>query len=294
MVRRSLRHPCPVDFHGGFVRDGRAHPRWIDRNRWWQIRQGSRRGHAAPSRSGRWSVRQGGMQLPVVGERFSSRIEPCSTTSVRDQRAIGSWPQLRRDHARAHRPQPAEGDRPVVPTGPVGQHPGPRLRQDQLRIRTRWRDEGWRWSAARGAHDQRPVGAERSITTSTSTSKGSRGVVQALGGVDMCIPAENVNTPGWVTQEQADGSSTSVYVSEVGHIVDPGTGLDVRPGCQRLSPLQALAYVRSRHLAMRHLLRPQPDRPPAAVPARRIEPPAAVRDVHALTLVGPIAFRHAT
>jgi len=78
--------------------------------------------------------------------------------------------------------------------------------------------------------------------------KGFEGVVQALGGVDMCIPAENVNTPGWVSQEQADGSSTSVYFSEVGHIVDPGTGLDVVPGCQRLSPLQALAYVRSRHL----------------------------------------------
>ncbi len=77
--------------------------------------------------------------------------------------------------------------------------------------------------------------------------KGFEGVVQTLGGVDMCIPAENVNTPGWLDQETAKGS-TQVYNSEVGHIVDPNTGLDVVPGCQRLNALQALAYVRSRHL----------------------------------------------
>jgi LCP family protein required for cell wall assembly len=76
---------------------------------------------------------------------------------------------------------------------------------------------------------------------------GFEGVVQSLGGVDMCIPAENVNTPGYVDQETATGSS-QVYVSEKGHIVDPNTGLDVLPGCQRLNAIQALAYVRSRHL----------------------------------------------
>ena len=58
---------------------------------------------------------------------------------------------------------------------------------------------------------------------------GFEGVVNTLGGVDMCIPAENVNT--------ADG-----------RITDPLTGLDVRPGCQTLNGQQALAYVRTRHL----------------------------------------------
>ena len=68
-------------------------------------------------------------------------------------------------------------------------------------------------------------------------------VVDTMGGVDMCIPSYNVNTPGWV-----DSSVSRVYYSEIGHIVDPYTGLDVVPGCQRLDGLQALAYVRTRHL----------------------------------------------
>lgn len=73
-------------------------------------------------------------------------------------------------------------------------------------------------------------------------------VVDTLGGVDMCIPAYNVNTPGWVNGSDAKGNTVPTYYSEVGHIVDPNTGLDVVPGCQRLSGLQALAYVRTRHL----------------------------------------------
>ena len=72
---------------------------------------------------------------------------------------------------------------------------------------------------------------------------GFQGVVDTLGGVDMCIPAENVNTPGYVAAEQG-----SIYYSEVGHIVDPRTGLDVVPGCQTLDGAQALAFVRTRHL----------------------------------------------
>ena len=58
---------------------------------------------------------------------------------------------------------------------------------------------------------------------------GFQGVVDTLGGVDMCIPAENVNTPD-------------------GRIVDELTALDVMPGCQTLTAEQALAYVRTRHL----------------------------------------------
>jgi LCP family protein required for cell wall assembly len=74
-------------------------------------------------------------------------------------------------------------------------------------------------------------------------------VVDTLGGVQMCVPAEDVNTPGWVDQSTAtDGVVTTVYYSEVGHIVDPNTGLDVKPGCQTLNGQQALAFVRTRHL----------------------------------------------
>ncbi|MGZ8629477.1 MAG: LCP family protein [Actinomycetota bacterium] len=58
---------------------------------------------------------------------------------------------------------------------------------------------------------------------------GFQGVIDTLGGVQMCIPSENVNTPD-------------------GRIVDELTALDVEPGCQTLPGDQALAYVRTRHL----------------------------------------------
>ncbi|MBA3690441.1 MAG: LCP family protein [Actinobacteria bacterium] len=72
---------------------------------------------------------------------------------------------------------------------------------------------------------------------------GFQGIVDTLGGVEMCIPGENVNTPGSVA-----GPNGNVYYEERGFIVDPYTGLHVRPGCQRLAGDQALAYVRTRHL----------------------------------------------
>jgi LCP family protein required for cell wall assembly len=72
---------------------------------------------------------------------------------------------------------------------------------------------------------------------------GFQGVVDALGGVDMCISGENVNTPGYV-----QGESGTVYYPEPGYIADPYTGLHIKPGCQTLPPDQALAYVRARHL----------------------------------------------
>ena len=78
--------------------------------------------------------------------------------------------------------------------------------------------------------------------------KGFEGVVNTLNGVDMCISSENVNTPGYVEGTDGQGQPTSIYYSEVGHIVDPNTGLDVVPGCGHLNALQALAYVRTRHL----------------------------------------------
>lgn len=77
---------------------------------------------------------------------------------------------------------------------------------------------------------------------------GFQRVVDTLGGVDLCIPSYNVNTPGDVEGSDAAGNPTQIYYSEVGHIVDPNTGLDVVPGCQKLDGFQALAYVRSRHL----------------------------------------------
>jgi LCP family protein required for cell wall assembly len=58
---------------------------------------------------------------------------------------------------------------------------------------------------------------------------GFQGIVQTLGGVTMCIPAN-----------LADATT--------GRVQDPLTGLDVAPGCQHLDASQALAYVRTRHL----------------------------------------------
>jgi LCP family protein required for cell wall assembly len=77
---------------------------------------------------------------------------------------------------------------------------------------------------------------------------GFQGVVDTLGGVTMCISGENVNTPGDVETPTSTGTTTMVFHPEVGYIVDPYTGLDVKPGCQTLDGTQALAYVRTRHL----------------------------------------------
>lgn len=57
---------------------------------------------------------------------------------------------------------------------------------------------------------------------------GFQGVVDALGGVEMCPPAYLAN--------------------EDGRIVDPLTWLDIEPGCQRMDGATALAFVRTRHL----------------------------------------------
>ena len=77
---------------------------------------------------------------------------------------------------------------------------------------------------------------------------GFQQAVSTLGGVDMCIPSYYVNTPGDVEGVDPSGNIIKIRYSEVGHIVDPYTGLDVLPGCQHLDGTQALAYVRSRHL----------------------------------------------
>jgi LCP family protein required for cell wall assembly len=73
-------------------------------------------------------------------------------------------------------------------------------------------------------------------------------VVETLGGVTLCIPEKQVNTPGILYQHTASGGEQPIEYSEVGHVADPNTGLDVVPGCQRLDGFQALAYVRTRSL----------------------------------------------
>jgi len=83
--------------------------------------------------------------------------------------------------------------------------------------------------------------------------EGFRRTVNTLGGVDMCIPAYNVNTPGWLTATAPNGEPTQVHYDEIGHIADPNSGLNIEPGCQRLDGDQALAYVRARHLPCDHI-----------------------------------------
>jgi LCP family protein required for cell wall assembly len=73
---------------------------------------------------------------------------------------------------------------------------------------------------------------------------GFQKIVDTLGGVQMCIPAYNVNTPGYVSGP----GGISTYYPEKGYIADPYTGLLIKPGCQTLNGTQALAYVRTRHL----------------------------------------------
>jgi LCP family protein required for cell wall assembly len=77
---------------------------------------------------------------------------------------------------------------------------------------------------------------------------GFQNVVDTLGGVNLCIPPYQVNTPGYLNQHTGSGGEKPIYYSEVGHVADPNTGLDVAPGCQRLDGYQALAYVRTRSL----------------------------------------------
>jgi anionic cell wall polymer biosynthesis LytR-Cps2A-Psr (LCP) family protein len=83
--------------------------------------------------------------------------------------------------------------------------------------------------------------------------EGFRRTVNTLGGVDMCIPAYNVNTPGDLTGTAPNGDPILVHYDEVGHIADPNSGLNIKPGCQRLGGDQALAYVRARHLPCDHI-----------------------------------------
>jgi LCP family protein required for cell wall assembly len=82
---------------------------------------------------------------------------------------------------------------------------------------------------------------------------GFRRTVNTLGGVDMCIPAYNVNTPGDLTGHGSNGEPVLVHYDEIGHIADPDSGLNIKPGCQRLNGDQALAYVRARHLPCDHI-----------------------------------------
>lgn len=83
--------------------------------------------------------------------------------------------------------------------------------------------------------------------------EGFRRIVNTIGGVKMCIPAYNVNTPGWLTATAPNGEPTQVHYDEIGHIADPNSGLNIEPGCQVLGGDQALAYVRARHMPCDHI-----------------------------------------
>jgi anionic cell wall polymer biosynthesis LytR-Cps2A-Psr (LCP) family protein len=76
---------------------------------------------------------------------------------------------------------------------------------------------------------------------------GFQRIVETLGGVDLNIPAYDVNTPGWLTKHTPHGD-IQVHYSEPGYVADPNAGLHVRPGLQHLDGYQALAYVRTRSL----------------------------------------------
>ncbi len=77
---------------------------------------------------------------------------------------------------------------------------------------------------------------------------GFENVVETLGGVTLCIPEYQVNTPGVLYQHTGSGGMQPIEYDEIGHVADPNTGLDVTPGCHRLDGYQALAYVRTRSL----------------------------------------------
>ena len=70
------------------------------------------------------------------------------------------------------------------------------------------------------ADDHRGAWASRSTTTSRSTSSGFQRLVDAIGGVEICVD--------FATQ-------------------DLNSGLHLNPGCQTLDGAQGLAYARSRH-----------------------------------------------
>ena len=139
------------------------------------------------------------------------------------------------------RSRPAEGDRPLVPARPLGRHPWPRHEQDQLGVRRR-------------AERRRPAADGQDVSQLTGLQidhylyvdlNGFQEVVNTLGGVDLCIPSYNVNTPGWVEGSTRTGTPSQIHYDEVGHIVDPNTGLDVVPGCQKLDGSQG-ARLRAR------------------------------------------------
>jgi anionic cell wall polymer biosynthesis LytR-Cps2A-Psr (LCP) family protein len=76
---------------------------------------------------------------------------------------------------------------------------------------------------------------------------GFQQILDTLGGVNICIPSYYVNTPGYLEAVDPSGATVSIHYTEIGHVADPYTGLDVLPGCHHLDGTQALAYVRARH-----------------------------------------------
>ena len=107
----------------------------------------------------------------ILGSDSRARLERGRAGPVRNGRGHRRLEPFGRHHARAHRPEPPEGDHPVVPAGPLGRHPRPWVRQDQRRVLGRVR----RWRrAARRQDGRRAQRVEDQPLCSTWISPGSR------------------------------------------------------------------------------------------------------------------------
>ena len=157
--------------------------------------------------------------------------------------------------------------------------PGHGERQDQRRVRRRDRRRRRRSSWPRPSQNLTGLKIDHVLYVDLA---GFQGVVDTLGGVDMCIPGENVNTRATSSPRRPTARSAR-STTTTGHIVDL-TGLDVKPGASgcrltRRSPTSGRATSRATRWPG---LRPDPA--PAAVPAGGDQPDAAARAAGAAAL----------
>ena len=233
----------------------------------------ARRASGGPTRAVGPCV-EGCLQLPAAGQRLAAGLSAAQQTAFGHERRHRGLEPRRHDHAGPHRPQAAEGDHPVVPARPVGEHPRPRARARSTR-----RSQG----GVDGDGPQLMAATIHALTGLTINHvlyvdlAGFEGVVRHPRRRRHVHPGREREHAGltWIGRRHG---RPRVYHSEMGHIVDPNTGLDVVPGCQTLDATQALAYVRTRHLRCDGAA---PDfyriSAPAAVPARRDQPAPAAR-----------------
>ena len=77
---------------------------------------------------------------------------------------------------------------------------------------------------------------------------GFQNVVDTLGGVDLCIPPYDVNTPGWLSQHTGLGRRREDLLRRAGPRGRPEHRVGRPPGVSAPRRVQALAYVRTRSL----------------------------------------------